>query len=166
MNMAVLPSPGPLAISPEYDLSDFIAAMEALYAERHRRGMLVWQLEYKSGVSFNAGHAWRTGLRFPQMTNFVAVAQTLDFEVVMRSKVTPELVYDLRRMSTAMVALNEARTQRKISTKDLRKVSGVSLSSFYSWLRQSRDPTLGRLNRLAQSLDFEIIMRPKKELAA
>jgi hypothetical protein len=151
-----------ISTTEEYNMRDVPKAMEALYSSRRDCGMTVWKFEEKSGVSYNAGHAWRNGDRYPQLSNLVAVSQTLGFDIIMRSKAEPtQGVFNLQKITTAMLALNEARERMSLSSRELRQVSSVSMSSFYSWLRGERDPTLGRLVNLAESLGFEIIMRRK-----
>ncbi|PYE31211.1 hypothetical protein C8J37_1128 [Rhizobium sp. PP-WC-1G-195] len=46
-----------------------------------------------------------------------------------------------------------------MSTKDIKRLSGVSINSFYAWLNEERDPTMGLLVNLAEAVGFEIVMR-------
>ena len=66
----------------EYDLRDQRAAMLALEEERQRLGMFHIDMEMTSGVSANTFLAWRNCSREPTLGNFVAVAQTLGFDVM------------------------------------------------------------------------------------
>ncbi|MFB9953415.1 helix-turn-helix domain-containing protein [Rhizobium puerariae] len=148
-------------LSEEWDLRDLPAAMEALYEARRASGLRVYELEDRSGVSFNAGHAWLNGHRSAHLSCFVAVAQTLGFETLLRKKDNPAVCFDLSRTAEVMQALNKAREESGMFTTELRERSGVSMSSFYSWLRRYRDPTIGKLVFVADALGFDVIMRRK-----
>ncbi|TCM71909.1 helix-turn-helix transcriptional regulator [Rhizobium sp. BK068] len=153
----------------EYDLADQRTAMNALSRERVLLGMELGDMEEKSGVSVNSFYAWRSAGRSPQLANLVAVAQTLGFEIVMIHTTPPHPVYSLHNISIAMAAIDQARRDEKLSTKELRATTSVASNSFYSWLKRHRDPTLSRFVSLVESFGFRVVMRrnqPKKEVAA
>lgn len=149
-----------LAIS-EYNLADQRSAMDALYHERIALGMPLGDMEEKSGVSVNSFYHWKSVKRSPQLANLVALAQTLGFEIVMIGKAPPHAVYSLHNMSVAVKAIDAARREEKLSTKELRARTSVATNSFYSWLKRHRDPTLIRFVSLVEPLGFRVVMRRK-----
>lgn len=70
----------------ETNLNDQRRAMAALFKEREAVGITTRDLEKQSGVSFNAVSTWRHGLCAPTLDKFIALAETLGFEVVLRRK--------------------------------------------------------------------------------
>jgi DNA-binding phage protein len=150
-----------------FDLADQRTAMNALSRERVAIGMELGDMEGKSGVSVNSFYAWRSEERSPQLANLVAVAQTLGFEIVMIGIEAPHPVYSLHNIAAAMQAIDCARREKSLSTKELREATTVASNSFYSWLKRQRDPTLIRFVSLVEPLGFRVVMRRKtKELAA
>lgn len=145
--------------SNEWNLADQVGAMEVIFSERATRGMSLLDMEERSGVSFNTAYQWRSGERCPELPNLVALAETLGFEVVMRSKLDPDIVYDAANLRRLMAALDCARKGMSITTKELRATSSVATNSYYSWLKHQRAPTLKRFAALAEALGFEMILR-------
>ena len=70
----------------EINLSDQRTAMSRLFEERTRIGMSLWEMEAKSGVSWNSAYAWRRMRREPTLGNLVALASVLGFDVVLRKQ--------------------------------------------------------------------------------
>ncbi|RCL02209.1 MAG: hypothetical protein JSC189_000701 [Candidatus Tokpelaia sp. JSC189] len=60
-------------------------AVNYLLSERVRRGIDHDELDMKSGVSWRSVYYWRH-VRDPQILNFVAVAETLGCEVILRRR--------------------------------------------------------------------------------
>lgn len=145
--------------APEHNLLNMPAAISVLYRLRINSEISIWEMEQKSGVSYNAGVAWRSGKRFPQLSNLVAMAQIFGFSIIMRSKAREGDEHDLSCVRSAIRAIDEARRTLGMSTKDIKRLSGVSINSFYAWLNEERDPTMGLLVNLAEAVGFEIVMR-------
>lgn len=70
----------------EINLSDQRTAMGRLFEERTQIGMRLWEMEAKSGVSWNSAYAWRRMRREPTLGNLVALASVLGFDVVLRKQ--------------------------------------------------------------------------------
>ncbi|SHL71614.1 hypothetical protein SAMN05444389_1014 [Paracoccus solventivorans] len=68
----------------EISLTDQRGAMAALFAEKDRAGLTVFDLEVKSGISAKAAYSWRAGRQSPALANLVALAQALGFEIILR----------------------------------------------------------------------------------
>ena len=65
-------------------LGDLPACIERINIDRRLMGVGLYEMEYRSGVSFRSFFAWRNGERSPTLANIVAVAETFGFSVVMR----------------------------------------------------------------------------------
>lgn len=70
--------------------------------------------------------------------------------------------FDLNQQRRAMSALHAERRRIAMSIADMEQKSGVSMNSFYAWHGGQREPTLGCLVAVAQTLGFDIIMRRRK----
>lgn len=70
----------------EHDLSRPLDAIRHLLAQRAAQGFSVVALELESGVSANTAYAWAKGIRDPRLSNFVAFANALGFDVVLRQR--------------------------------------------------------------------------------
>jgi len=136
--------------------------MTAIFRERLAIGMSLWDMEEQSGVSLNSAYQWLKGDRSPAVPNFVSLAETVGFEVVMRSILDPAITYDAANLRHVMAALDNARKEMALSTKGLRAGTSVASNSFYAWLKRHRDPTLERLIALAGPLGFSLVMRRKR----
>ncbi|WP_025662605.1 helix-turn-helix transcriptional regulator [Rhizobium sp. IBUN] len=145
----------------EWNLLDQVGAMRAISRERKALGMSLWDVEERSGVSLNSAYYWLAGNRHPAISNLVALAETVGFEVVMRSKSRREVFYNLVDLRPAMAALDHARRERALTTKKLRALTSVASNSFYAWLKQERTPTLEKFAALVEALGFELIMQRK-----
>lgn len=75
----------PLTDETEISLSNVGRAVNYLLSERVRRGLDHHELDMKSGVSWRSVYYWRRA-RDPQISNFVAVAEALGCEVILRRK--------------------------------------------------------------------------------
>lgn len=73
----------PLDDPDEFNLNDLHAALAALERQRKDQLMLLVELEDVSGVSTNSFLAWRGGRRDPTLGCFVAIAQTIGFDVLL-----------------------------------------------------------------------------------
>ena len=144
----------------EWNLRDLPAAMLAIDMERITSGKTVLDVEVKSGVSFNSAWHWAGGTRSPQLANLVALAETLGFEIVVINEKTAE-TWSLLNPASALAAIGRARTASGWGVKELRARTSVATNSFYSWLKQTRDPTLQRFVALVEPLGFRVVMRRK-----
>ncbi|MER9706084.1 hypothetical protein NKJ10_17815 [Mesorhizobium sp. M0204] len=70
--------------------------------------------------------------------------------------------FDLCNQRRAMAALNAERKRIGMPIVVMEDTSGVSMNSFYAWNGGSREPTLGCLVAVAQTLGFDVIMRRRK----
>lgn len=70
--------------------------------------------------------------------------------------------FDLCNQRTAMAALEEERRQKQMHLVDMEATSGVSVNTFYAWKGCTREPTLGNLVALAQTLGFDVILRRRQ----
>jgi|GEM_PF-1480377 len=61
----------------------------------------------------------------------------------------------------AINALVKAREEKHITLLEMGWVSGVSWDAVRSWAKGRREPTMGNLVAVAQTLGFEIILRPQ-----
>ena len=68
----------------EINLRDIPAAIIAIGMQRIARAWSLYDMEERSGISLNSFYGWRKSQREPGMSNFVALAETFGFEVVMR----------------------------------------------------------------------------------
>lgn len=62
-------------------------------------------------------------------------------------------------------AFHELDAERKrlgFSVSQFQELTGVSCNSRYSWIKLQRSPTVCTLVKLAEAVDFEIILRRKK----
>ncbi|ESZ63744.1 hypothetical protein NL532_31950 [Mesorhizobium sp. C120A] len=70
--------------------------------------------------------------------------------------------FDLSQQRRAMFALQHERRRIAMPISDMELKSGVAMNSFYAWHGGLREPTLGCLVAVAQTLGFDIIMRRRK----
>lgn len=71
----------------EFNLNRLPEAMDALNAERQRQGLSAIDLELRSGVTTSALYAYMSQkIPNPGITNVVALAEALGFDVVMRRR--------------------------------------------------------------------------------
>lgn len=70
--------------------------------------------------------------------------------------------FDLTNQRKAMAALDAERKRKRMFVADMEDKSGVSANTFYAWRGGMREPTLGHLVALAQTLGFDVIMRRRK----
>lgn len=85
---------GRKATAPVPDADEYLVvcpttATRLLTAARKTEEFEVVELELASGVSMNTVYAWAKGVRDPRLSNFVAFAMALGFEVVLRRRSTP-----------------------------------------------------------------------------
>lgn len=66
-----------------------------------------------------------------------------------------------RNESAAYVAMNAARVRKGMSYLDMEEKSGVSVNSFWHYLRGKRSPTLANLIAIAETCGYEVIMRKR-----
>ncbi|RWC07552.1 MAG: XRE family transcriptional regulator [Mesorhizobium sp.] len=66
--------------------------------------------------------------------------------------------YDLTDQRTAMAALKAERERIGMSIVTMEEKSGVSMNSLYAWRQGVRQPSLGCLVALAQTLGFDILL--------
>jgi len=71
---------------------------------------------------------------------------------------------NLSNRRAAIGALVKARIHKKMTLLDASWVSGVSWDAVRSWEKGRREPTMGNLVAVAQSLGFEIILRPQGQI--
>ncbi|MER9505991.1 helix-turn-helix transcriptional regulator [Mesorhizobium sp. M0579] len=74
--------------------------------------------------------------------------------------------FDLNRQRHAMAGLDAERKRLAMPVAEMENRSGVSMNSFFSWRSVSREPTLGCLVCISQTLGFDVIMRRRKPGAA
>jgi len=67
----------------------------------------------------------------------------------------------LSNRAQAIAALIEARKDQHITLLEASWVSGVSWDAVRAWSKGRREPTMGNLVAVAQTLGFEIILRPQ-----
>ncbi len=142
----------------EWNLKDQRGAMAAIFRERRNQSVSFLDMEDDSGVSVCSAFNWLNGERSPILPNFVALAQTFGFEVVMRSKLEPDEWYDVSNLTRAMQAIDVPRRQMSLTTKAFRELTCVAVNSFYAWYRRDRDPTLRKFVQLIEPLGFELVM--------
>ncbi|RWC28114.1 MAG: XRE family transcriptional regulator [Mesorhizobium sp.] len=70
--------------------------------------------------------------------------------------------FDLCNQRRAMAALNAERKRVGMPIAHMEDKSGVSMNSFYAWNGGQREPTLGCLVAVAQTLGFDVVMRRRK----
>lgn len=70
----------------EFDLLDVPAAMNAIALQRKARGWVLAEMADRSGVSVNCFYYWRSMKRDPSLSNFIALAETFGFTVIMRRR--------------------------------------------------------------------------------
>ena len=72
----------------EINLNRQVDALRAIDARRRRLGMSVYDMEAASGVSVSSFYAYfsKNGRRNPSVSNIIALAEAVGFEVVMRRK--------------------------------------------------------------------------------
>jgi transcriptional regulator with XRE-family HTH domain len=70
----------------ETDMQDVPAAINIIAAARKSRQWSLSDMEERSGISLNSFYGWRKCQRDPALSNFVALAETFGFEVVMRGR--------------------------------------------------------------------------------
>lgn len=63
------------------DLVNVVKAVHILHKERLRQGMSLEEFERKSGVSWRSFYYWKNGTRDPRISNLLAMAQTLGFQI-------------------------------------------------------------------------------------
>jgi len=63
----------------------------------------------------------------------------------------------------AISALVKAREEKHITLLEFGWVSGVSWDAVRSWVQGRREPTMGNLVAVAQTLGFEIVLRPQRQ---
>jgi len=68
---------------------------------------------------------------------------------------------NLSNRHKAISALVKAREEKHITLLEFGWVSGVSWDAVRSWAQGRREPTMGNLVAVAQTLGFEIILRPQ-----
>lgn len=66
--------------------------------------------------------------------------------------------FNLNDRHGAMAALERERRDQKLLLVDMEVLSGVSANTFLAWRGGQRDPTLGCLVALAQTLGFDVLM--------
>ncbi|MBZ9821936.1 MAG: hypothetical protein E5X76_28770 [Mesorhizobium sp.] len=71
--------------------------------------------------------------------------------------------FDLSQQRRAMSALQAERQRIAMPVAVMELKSGVCMNSFYAWHGGLREPTLGCLVAVAQTLGFDIIMRRRKK---
>jgi len=76
------------------------------------------------------------------------------------SQVEPREI-SLDNRAQAISALVKAREEKHITLLEFGWVSGVSWDAVRSWVQGRREPTMGNLVAVAQTLGFEIILRPQ-----
>jgi len=69
---------------------------------------------------------------------------------------------DLANRRAAMAALVKEREIKHMTLLDISWDSGVSWDAVRSWAQGRREPTMGNLIAVAQTLGFEIILRKKQ----
>lgn len=69
---------------------------------------------------------------------------------------------NLNNQRSTLVRLDDERKAIGMYIFDMEDRSGVSVNSFYAWKRGDRHPTIGFLVAVAETLGFEIIMRPRR----
>jgi len=83
----------------------------------------------------------------------------------MISPITPQST-DVQEISLsnrreAISALMEARIQNHMTFLEASWISGVSWDAVRAWAKGRREPTMGNLVAVAESLGFEVILRKK-----
>lgn len=145
----------------ELDLSDQVAALTFLHQIRVDLGMSLGDMEDKSGISITSFYVWKSGARSPQLANLVALSQTLGFDVMAsgRSGGAPFLCTadspDLWPHIESLIS------DAGLPTSRFNTEAGVSTSSFYSWTRGERSPTLKSLSSMASHLGFRVFLRKR-----
>ncbi|RWF64108.1 hypothetical protein [Mesorhizobium sp.] len=71
--------------------------------------------------------------------------------------------FDLSQQRRAMSALQAERQRLSMPVAVMELKSGVCMNSFYAWHGGLREPTLGCLVAVAQTLGFDVIMRRRKK---
>ncbi|QKC89951.1 hypothetical protein EB230_17220 [Mesorhizobium sp. NZP2234] len=71
--------------------------------------------------------------------------------------------FDLNQQRRAMAALNAERKRLGMPIFQMEDTSGVSMNSFYAWQGGLREPTLGCLVAVAQTLGFDVVMRRRSK---
>lgn len=67
--------------------------------------------------------------------------------------------YNLNYQRELMAVIEAVRKRKKINIATIRKASGISMNSFYAWLRCARCPIMRHVTALADAFGFEIVMR-------
>lgn len=65
------------------DLVNVATAVKFLQKERVKQGMSLEEFERKSGVSWRSFYYWKNGSRDPRISNLLAMAQTLGFQIIL-----------------------------------------------------------------------------------
>ncbi len=77
---------------------------------------------------------------------------------------TPTDELNLSRQVDALRVIDARRRAMGMSVEDLEARSGVSVSSFYSYMApvHRRNPGLGNIIALAESVGLEVVMQPRR----
>lgn len=70
--------------------------------------------------------------------------------------------FNLKDQQRAMAVLDSERKRLFMSLLDMEERSGVSVNSFWHWVRLRRSPSLFNLIAVAETFGFEVIMRRKE----
>ncbi|WP_062114019.1 helix-turn-helix transcriptional regulator [Aureimonas sp. AU40] len=134
-----------------------IDALHALTIVRIERGMSSRSLCELANLSSNSIAEWRRGRRAPQLSNFIRLAQTLGYEVVLVDG--KDAATDFRDLTACIDRIDVERRAKKVGLYEMELQAGVSVRTYYSWWNEDRIPTIANLVALAETFGFSVIMR-------
>lgn len=134
-------------------------ALKAMEAARLRIGITPGEMCRQARLSLNSVYVWNQCRRDPRLSKFIGLAAVLGYDVVLRG--SDGLETDLRDLPAAIYRIDGVRKARGVSLGDMEGRSGISLSSFYSWRSDKRDPTLANIVALAETFGFSVVMRER-----
>lgn len=140
-------------------LSNQRAFMPLIESMRMKTGITHREMCERATLSSNSVYVWNQCRRDPRLSKLIGLVAVLGYDVVLRG--SDGLETNLRDLPAAIYRIDAVRKARGICLGEMEDRSGVSLSSFYSWRSDKRDPNLANLVALAETFGFEVVMQER-----